>query len=334
MSHGLVLGKFMPPHRGHLYLVDFARSFADEVTIVVGSLSGEPIAGALRHQWMSQLCPQCRVVHLTDENPQYPEEHPDFWNIWRSSLQRVVGRPLDFVFASEDYGRRLAQELGARFIPSGGLRSHIPISATEIRNNPWRHWDCLPRLVRPYYLGRIAIFGPESTGKTTLTRRLAEHFGTAWVPEFARTWLEGQQGQVSLEDMVIIARGQVASEEALAYQADRLLFCDTDPAATLLWSQELFGQIPSEVAALAHGRRYDLTLLLAPDVPWVEDLVRYRPKGGEAFWLGCRELLGAQQRHYVELSGSWEWRWNQALEAVERLIRSESSPPECIAGDG
>src|SRR5258708_4010315 len=116
-TSGMVLGKFMPPHLGHVYLVEFARHCVDALTVVVGSLPSEPIPGELRYQWMRELFPDVNVVHLTDENPQKPEEHADFWNIWRSSLLRVLpGRPT-YVFAGEEYGARLAEALGARFIP-------------------------------------------------------------------------------------------------------------------------------------------------------------------------------------------------------------------------
>ena len=130
MSRGLVLGKFLPPHRGHQFLCDFARSWTDELTIVVGSLEDEPIAGELRYAWMCELYPDCDVVHLTDENPQYPDEHPEFWDIWKASLERVMPEPPDYVFASEPYGRRLAEVLGAQFVPCE--RDTIPISASEI----------------------------------------------------------------------------------------------------------------------------------------------------------------------------------------------------------
>ena len=313
MRHGLVLGKFMPPHRGHVYLVDFARQFADQLTVVVGSLEHEPIPGELRFQWMKELFPDCRVVHLRDENPQYPHEHPDFWNIWRRSLERVAGRPVDALFASEDYGQRLAQELGARFIPTSGMRELLPISGTLLRERPWRHWDALPAPVRPYFAARVSIFGPESTGKTTLARQLAEHFHTLWVPEFARTWLEHKGGDVELADMPIIVRGQVAAEEALARQCHRVLFCDTDPAVTALWSERLFSRV--ELPQLE--RRYHLTLLLEPDLPWEADPVRYLPQEGREFHSRCRELLARQGRRVVEIKGE---RLPQAIAAVESLL--------------
>ena len=112
---GMVLGKFLPPHLGHVYLVEFAQRFVDELTVVVGTLQREPIPGERRFQWMRELFPTANVVHLTDENPQDPSEHPDFWNIWRSSLLRVLPQAPDFVFASDDYGWKLAEVLGTLF---------------------------------------------------------------------------------------------------------------------------------------------------------------------------------------------------------------------------
>lgn len=150
----------MPPHRGHLALVDFARHYTDDLTVVVGSLAAEPIPGSLRVRWMRELFPTVRVVHLQDENPQYPEEHPDFWSIWKRSLERVAERPVELLFASESYGQTLAETLGARFVMTPGARTRIPISASLIRENPAQHWPQIPRPVRPYFQRRIAVIGP------------------------------------------------------------------------------------------------------------------------------------------------------------------------------
>lgn len=316
--HGMVLGKFMPPHLGHCYLVDFARRYADELTVVVGSLASEPIEGTLRVNWMRDLFPQVRIVHLTDENPQLPEEHPDFWNIWKRSLELVVARPIDLVFAGEDYGGRLAEVLGAQFIPVNGMRSLVPVSGTQIRRNPGACWSYLPAPVRAHFVRRVSVFGPESTGKSTLARRLAEHFQTLWVPEYARGWLEARGGQVRSEDLAVISRSQRAAEDALARQCGPLLFCDTDPSATPLWSEELFGSCDTVLEQTVGS--YDLTLLCAPDVPWVEDCVRYRPHGGMAFWERCRLRLEGEGRRVVQLSGGWDKRWETAVSAVNHLL--------------
>ena len=114
--------------------------------------------------------------------------------------------------------------------PSIAHRSTVPISGTMIRQDPLRHWSYIPRCVRPYFVKRICLFGPESTGKSTLAQQLGEDFGTVVVPEFARTYLELRHGQIELSDMELIARGQAANEDALALQANRLLFCEYGPA--------------------------------------------------------------------------------------------------------
>jgi NadR type nicotinamide-nucleotide adenylyltransferase len=319
---GMLLGKFLPPHLGHVYLGEFAGRYVDRLTIVVCSLAREPIPGELRHRWMRELFPFDNVVHLTDELPQEPAEHPDFWALWEASLQRVLpGRP-DYVFASEDYGAKLAEVLGGTFVPVDRARAAMPVSGTAIRADPLRHWDYLPRCVRPYFLRRVCVYGPESTGKTALARRLAEHFGTAWVPEYARTLIEAQGGAVGYEDMERIARGQAASEEALARSARRVLFADTDVLTTRVWSETLFGQCPAWVAEEAEKRSYDLYLLLDVDVPWVADVARYLPEERRGFFERCRAELEKRGRRYVVVRGGWEERFDQARRAVEALLGS------------
>jgi NadR type nicotinamide-nucleotide adenylyltransferase len=318
MTTGMVLGKFMPPHAGHVHLVEFARAFVDDLTVVVGTLAREPIPGALRHAWMRELFPTVRVVHLTDENPQDPSEHPEFWEIWRASLERVLPRAPDYVFASDAYGKKLAQVLGARFVPVDPARSAVPISGTRVRADPLGCWEHLPRPVRAYFVKRVCVFGPESTGKSTLARRLAAHFGTVHVPEFARAWLEAKDGEVAREDMPTIARGQLAAEDALAREANRLLFCDTDALTTAIWSEALFGACDPDVRARADARTYALHLLLDVDVPWVPDAVRYLPNDRRAFFTRCVDALGA--RPHVILRGSWDERYEAAVRAVSSLL--------------
>jgi NadR type nicotinamide-nucleotide adenylyltransferase len=323
MTTGMMLGKFMPPHLGHVYLGEFASRFVDRLTIIVGSLQREPIPGELRFQWMRELFPFANVVHLTEELPQYPHEHPDFWALWQASLLRNLPESPDFVFASEDYGWKLAEVLGAQFIPVDQPRSVVPISGTAVRADPIANWEYLPRCVRPYFLKRVCVFGPESTGKTTLARRLAEHFRTVCVPEYARTLLETKLGDLGPDDIPLIARGQMAAEDALARNARGLLVCDTDVLTTTIWSDVLYGSCPSWIREVADRRTYDQYLLLDVDVPWVADVARYLPDNRGPFFARCRSDLERRQRPYVIVRGNWEERYEIARLAVERLL----SPP-------
>ncbi len=321
MTSGLVLGKFLPPHLGHVYLCEFARGYVDDLSVVVGTLKREPIPGALRHCWMSELVPGARVLHLDEELPQDPSEHPDFWRLWKEALLRILPARPDYVFASERYGKPLADVLGGVFVPVDLSRTALPVSGTKIRENPMANWDYLPRCVRPWFAKRVCVFGPESTGKSTLARELAARFRTVWVPEYARTHLEAQGGAIGADDIPKIARGQRAAEEALARDANRLLVLDTDLLETTVWAETLFGACPEWIRKEAARRPSDLTLLTDVDVPWVADAVRYLPKERRSFFERCRLALEAAGRRTVVLSGSWEQRLADAVAAVEPLLR-------------
>ncbi len=319
-GHGLILGKFLPPHAGHQHLIHFAQNFVERLTVLVCTLQREPIDGEQRYRWMQELFPHVRLVHITEELPQEPAEHADFWAIWRRVVLDAAASPIDYVFASEDYGYRLAEEVHATFIPVDTARAQVPVSGTAIRTLPMTHWEFLPECVRPYFVKRVCLFGPESTGKSTLAQQLASHFRTVHVAEFARGLLDRKQGVCDAEDIPTIARGQAAAEDALARRANRVLFCDTDLLTTTIWSEVLFGDCPDWIRAEAAARRYDLYLLMNVDVPWIDDRQRYLPHARQSFFDRCRETLEVQDRRYVVIEGNWDERWKAACEAVAPLV--------------
>jgi HTH-type transcriptional regulator, transcriptional repressor of NAD biosynthesis genes len=329
---GMVLGKFLPPHLGHLYLIDFAKHYCEELTVLVCSIEREPIPGVLRFEWMKRLCPDVRLVHVTDEVPQEPSEHPEFWPIWQELIRRHIPEGPDYVFASEPYGATLAEVLGASFVPVDIARELVPVSGTAVRDDPMTHWAYIPDVVRPYFVRRVCLFGPESTGKTTLTKELAAHYQTVAVHEYARPLLEPKMGVCDYDDIERIARGQRAAEEALARQANRVMFCDTDLLTTTIWSDVLFGRCPQGILDEAERRSYDLYLLMDIDIPWVDDAQRYLPHEREAFMGRCREALARRNRPYVLISGSFEERFERARAAVDRLLMEARGPGEAHSG--
>jgi NadR type nicotinamide-nucleotide adenylyltransferase len=224
------------------------------------------------------------------------------------------------VFASETYGWRLASELGARFVPADPGRSLHPVSGTLVREDPWKHWALLTPPVQRHLRLRVAIHGAESTGKTTLAAALAARLVTAWVPEYARTLLEAQEGRLTYDDLDTIARGQAASQAALEAAAGPVLVCDTDAAATAVWSEVLFERVSTTVRDAAAAVTADLTLLTDPSVPYEADLVRYRPADDRpAFTTRLREALTARGRRVVMVQGDLEARLETALREIERL---------------
>ncbi|MDH5508933.1 MAG: AAA family ATPase [Nitrospinota bacterium] len=319
---GMLLGKFLPPHLGHQYLVDFARNYVKELTVMVATIQAEPIPGDLRYRWMREMFPDVNVVHCADENPQFPHEHPDFWDIWLASIRRFVSSGPDYVFASEDYGYRLAEVLGARYVPVDHARELAPISGEALRADPMTNWKYIPPCVRPYYALRVCLFGPESAGKSTMAKNLAAHYDTAYVSEYARGMLNLQNDECYPEDIPRIARGQAASEEAMARMANRILFCDTDLITTTIWSEALFDNCPPRIREEAEKRQYDLYLLLDMDTPFVKDPQRYLPHKRKWFHERCLHELESRDRPFVKISGSWDERFEKAIHAVDRLLAS------------
>lgn len=176
---------------------------------------------------------------------------------------------------------------------------------------------------------RIAVFGTESTGKTWLTRRLAEHFRAPWSAEFAREFWEQRQGQITREDLDAIARGQIAGEEAAAAQAQRVVFADTELITCTIWDDLLFpGACPAWVrpAAAERARGFALYLLCDADVPFVPDPQRCFPEAAareraRQFW---RDALGAHAVPFVEIQGDWPIRERMAMAAVERVLAARA----------
>ncbi len=170
---------------------------------------------------------------------------------------------------------------------------------------------------------RIALYGPESTGKTKLAERLAAHFAAPLVAEYARERWD-QQGALGLEDMLPIAREQWRREDAAAAAGSRLVICDTDALTTLLWSDLLYGTTPDELRRGAEQRckNYALYLLLDIDVPFAPDPQRCFPDPADRekcrrVWRGALER---RQLPFVDIRGDWAQREVAAIDAVQQLL--------------
>jgi NadR type nicotinamide-nucleotide adenylyltransferase len=316
VTRGFLLGKFMPPHAGHVALVETAQALVDELTILVCWLPDDPIPGPLRLAWIRELFPKARVVGHDAIVPQTPEENPDFWPIWRAIVGAAHPEPIDQLFASEPYGARLALEVGARFAVIDPDRSGVPISASAIRADPGANWRYLPPPVRPYYAKTICLHGPESTGKTTLAPLLARHFDTLFVPEYGRTYCEEYGLALTMDDLVTIGRTHAAMTQALLRQCNQRLILDTDPLMTAAWADMLFETRDPWFDAFDDTA--DLYLLLDIDLPWVDDGTRFFGEDDRRrrFFDLSRAELDRRGLNYRIIGGAPEQRFAMALEAI------------------
>lgn len=162
---------------------------------------------------------------------------------------------------------------------------------------------------------KAVIIGPESTGKSTLTKALAEAFNEPWVQEYAREYLESLERPYSYEDLLQIAKGQIALEEKKAKSARQLLFCDTDLHVIQVWSNHKFGETHPWILQQIQQRTYDLYFLTSIDIPWQEDPLREHPdpEMRQYFFDIYHKLLAASNTPLKVISGSPEDRLSQAI---------------------
>ncbi len=168
---------------------------------------------------------------------------------------------------------------------------------------------------------RILILGPESTGKSTLAEKLAQHYSEPWVPEVAREYLEQLDLPYGDDDLLQIGRQQMQLEDEMAGGAKNHLFCDTDLRVIQVWSQHRYGKVDPWVLEEIARRTYDLILLCAPDLPWQEDPLREHPEleMRQHFFEIYQQLTQASGFPWVLISGETAERLSTAIEAVEQL---------------
>lgn len=321
-KQGFLLGKFLPPHEGHMHLIRTAMSMTEQLWILVCTIKAEPIPGALRYRWIKEEFPGAHVVHIAEEVPQSPEESEDFWPIWLNIFQRYGPPNPDTVFTSELYGEEIARRMGIIHVLVDLERKTVPVSGTLIRNNPFQYWEYIPPNVRPYFLKKIVLIGPESTGKTVLSEKLAEYFQTTYVSEYAREFWPSLAGRkLQYEDISTIAKGQLQAEELLMRNATKILICDTDLIATEIWSEIYFDHCPDWIKELNRQLKYDLYLLMNIDIPWVDDGTREFPDLRESHFKRIKEELDRRGLKYVIISGTYEERFERAVEELNRLMK-------------
>ena len=171
-------------------------------------------------------------------------------------------------------------------------------------------------------LCKIAVVGPESTGKSIMASRLAQDFGTWYIPEYSRYYCEGLNNQYTLQDEVNIFYGQIALENAIIEVLPHtLVFCDTTILTVKIWSDYLFDYTPDNVLKEIRERTYDLYLLMDIDLPWVDDPLRDFPEKREYFldvWKKELDDLGAS---YEVVRGIGENRFQNAKMIVSRFLK-------------
>lgn len=363
-EHGLVIGKFYPPHLGHEYLIRTAAAHCRRVTVGVLGSSVETIPMQHRAAWLREsfaALPHVRIVAELDDVP-IDYDDPAIWEAHVEVMRQAVAGAnrdygpapaIDAVFTSEAYGEELARRFAAEHVCLDQSRSLYPVSGTAVRFNPCDQWDLLSPAVQAGLALRVVLVGAESTGTTTLSRDLAAALRkrggiwarTGWVAEYGREYsanllalARAKSPNARAEDIVwhsedftTVATEQCRQEDLAARRGSPVLVCDTDAMATRIWHERYMNRPSPEVARIAANMPPRALYLLTSHegVPFEDDGLRDGEHLREWMTGRFREELAAQAIPWLELRGSRKERCHLALAAVDDLLRGawQFAPP-------
>lgn len=328
MTRGLVWGKFLPLHAGHVHLIETARAQCDELVVVLGARRDDEWPREVREGWLRDTFPWAEIRgHWDDLTIDYDD--PVVWDGQVAQLRAVLPEQVDLVFTSESYGDELARRLGATHVCVDPLRQAVPVSGTSVRDDLDTSWPLLPAAVRASLCRRVVILGAESTGTTTLAAALAIELGTTWVPEYGRQWSADRPGGLEKPweswEFDHIAEQQSVLENAAARDVPvPWLVCDTDTLATGVWHERYVGARSASVERLAATRPPYLYVLTADDISFVQDGLR----DGEHLrgWMTerFRQVLAIGPTPWLEVAGSLHER----LALARAHIKGFTAPGE------
>lgn len=331
MKRGLTLGKYAPLHKGHQFVIETALSEMDEVIVVIYNAPETTcIPLNIRANWLRRLFPQIKVIEAWDG----PTEVGDAPEIKRTHEDYIINKlkiwGITNFYSSEFYGEHMSIALGAVNRLVDPLRQIIPISGMKIRENPFAYRNYIHPLVYRDLIANIVFLGAPSTGKTSITKRMAQEYDTIWMPEFGREYWEKNQikRRLSLEQLVEIAEGHLEREENLFYQANQYLFTDTNAITTFMFSQYYHQAVLPKLVELANlaSSRYDLVFLCDTDIPYDDTWDRSGDVNRKTFQKQIVGDLLVRRIPFFVLSGDLETRVSKVKKVLNKFQKYKSLP--------
>ena len=319
MKRGLVIGKFMPLHLGHIALIRFAASHCDELIVSLTYKPSEPIDGKLRFEWINEYFKDDLPIKPAISEDDFDQESLPISHrikLWSIFIKKRFPS-VDILFTSEVYGEPFARHVGIKHVSFDPERKLNPVSASKIRERPLDYWQYIPEIVRPYFVKKICFFGPESTGKSTMAKHFAQLYHTEFVPEVARELITSND--FTVDDIIRIGHAQTNRVREKLKTATRFLFCDTDIITTQVYSKKYLDLVPEILFELEKEIHYDKYFLFDIDVPWVADGLRDLSSQRKEMLTLFEEALVRRNIQFVRVNGDWKDREKIIKTALEPL---------------
>jgi len=324
MRTGFVFGKFMPLHKGHIALIEFALKHCDKLYVVICYTVKEPINFIIRKQWLYQIfenAPSVTTVAFGYDEKDLPNtsvSSKEVSKLWADAFKKILP-DVDIVFTSEKYGDYVSEYMGIEHLSFDEMRNIVPISASAIREHSFQHWEYIPSFVRSFFVKKICVVGTESTGKSTLTRRLAEHYKTIYVPEMAREIIEETES-CSYNDLFKIAELHAKTIAERILVANKLLIIDTDLNITKSYSQFLFNKELNVDPRIEELNQFDLYLFLEPDCEYVQDGTRLSVEGRNKLSEHHKKFFQDKGIRFISIGGDWKNRFIESCKIIDETF--------------
>lgn len=347
MSIGVVVGKFLPLHLGHINFINRCYTKVSKLIIVLchshrdGDLCIKNgikiIPYKQRLRWLHQTYSEFDNIEIRHMDESHIPAYPDGWHGYIRLLKETVPEKIDFIFSSEnDYDTQYSRLLPeASHVIIDNDRISVPISGTAIRKNLIDNWGFLPSIVRPFFVTKVAIVGTESSAKSTLTRLLGKHYNTSWVEEYGKQYiydvLGGREDSLCFDDYLKIAMKHKLLEDEAIKTSNKIVFVDTEAIVTNFYCKLYEEHTDPAIDEIIKRQNYDLWLYLDNDVTWFDDGLRsqghrtQRDKGKELL-LSMFKMYGVYDKLQF-ISGNYEERLDKAISIIDNHMKNINAEP-------
>lgn len=330
---GMYGGSFNPLHLGHVNDIITASNLCEKLYLVLSVTEDEnEIDHRQRFMWLKSITSDMDNVETFEIFDKNTSKDTYDWKTGANDIKKYIGKSIDVVFCGDDYA---GKNIWEKLYPESEIyyisRNYVNISSTEIRSNPYKYFEYLPKCVRPYYTKKVCIIGTESCGKTTLIRNLAKYFNTTHVEEAGRYICADAGGIDNMQPyhyFEILFKHKEWEYNALK-EANKVLLIDTDSLITLYYYQLGFkntSEINSAFKNIAEGisvlNNYDLYIFLEPDVKWVQDGTRTYGEQlvREENNIKLKKIFDDNNIKYVCISGNYHERYEKAKKKIIELL--------------
>lgn len=334
---GLFVGKFIAYHKGHQYYINKFAANCEKLNLVLCATKNDKIHYLVRKNWIEKdlnwgLINQSKKIkfHVSIEDDITP--YPNGIKEWCRHIERLVGQ-VDVMFGNDDYVQECAKEFGAYYYSPDRNRGIFNISSTKIYTNGLKYYDYLAEVSKPYFNKNVLILGAESTGKSTLSKRLAAYFDGKYIEEYGRKYEEmmidkfnRRCTQWDIKDYEFIAQRQNEIIKDAMQTPFKLIFVDTDALITQIY-YELYMKVKTsqKLEEIIKSQKFDLIIFLEHNnTNWIADGLRFLPNDQERQQVSnlIKDKLNYYQKdfHILDNKSGYDKRFEIAKELIKKTF--------------